>query len=290
MATSSIPSQVWDLSQQAQKGDPEAIATLLNQQMNPQGIWIKVGWKDGCLGLLVEAISVPNADAVVSDIYPILRDLKIEPVQAVRLYGRQQGSHLPAWRREFQLAATPESGYSVVSLMDWLTQGSDRPSSTSQPPAALRESRFLECQLSPQDRILIALEDIQSVFQLTLPEILPVPNMPHCVLGVYNYRGEMLWIVDLSAQIGLIDSITTHPQENALTAIALTDQDTTLGFVMTDVVGIQTHPVHTLEIATQALFPEQSLPYLSGYLQSLGLPVLKTKAVMQDPIFQVHLR
>ncbi|TVQ22779.1 MAG: hypothetical protein EA367_03270 [Leptolyngbya sp. DLM2.Bin15] len=290
MATSSIPSHVWDLSQQAQKGDPEAIATLLNQQMNPKGIWIKVGWKDGCLGLLVEAASVPNPESITSDIYPILCDLNLETAQAVRIYGRQQGSHLPAWRREFQLVATAPSDHTVVSLMDWLTQGSDRQQEASQPLAPLHESRFLQCQLSAQDRILIALEDIQSVFQLTLAEILPVPNMPNCILGVYNYRGEMLWIVDLSAQIGLIDSLTVQARDTSLTAIALTHQESTLGFLMTDVTGIQTHPVHTLEMATQALFPEQSLPYLSGYLRSLGLPVLNTKAVMQDPIFQVHLR
>jgi positive phototaxis protein PixI len=294
MTPISAPSLPGELEQQARQGHPDAIATLLNQSVKDHNVWVRVGWKDKCLGLLVEGKVVPDAATMAAILSPLLRDLNIEGVDTVRLYGRQDGSRLPAWRQEIQILPVEESDQAVVSLMDWLSQGCD---STQEEPRHLQNSqgqngqgqndqasRFLDCWLSGENRILIPLSHIQAVFQLSPTDILPIPNMPDCVVGVHNYRGELLWIVDLSTQLGL-GMLNVSPGTAAMSAIALTDQNMTLGVLVTQVLDIQTHPSN-LNTDLSHLFPASVVPYLSGYLPHLGIGVLDVMTVLRDPVFQ----
>ena len=62
--------------------------------------------------------------------------------------------------------------------------------------------RFLRFKLSGTDGALLPLQDIAEVMQLDALAILPVPDMPRWLLGVCNWRGEILWLTDLNAMVG----------------------------------------------------------------------------------------
>jgi positive phototaxis protein PixI len=47
------------------------------------------------------------------------------------------------------------------------------------------------------DFALLDTEVVTEVITIASENILPVPQMFYCVLGIYSWRSEMLWIVDL---------------------------------------------------------------------------------------------
>jgi len=66
-----------NLLELAKQGDANAIATLINQALQPQGITAKASIKNGCLQIMLEAQQVPNQQVVVSLIYDGLVSLDI---------------------------------------------------------------------------------------------------------------------------------------------------------------------------------------------------------------------
>ncbi len=58
--------------------------------------------------------------------------------------------------------------------------------------------KFLHFSLKCEENALLALKHITEVVRLKAEEILPVPDVSDCVLGITNWRGEMLWLVDQS--------------------------------------------------------------------------------------------
>lgn len=53
------------LLEQAKQGDAKAIASLLNQQLQPKGITAKVANQENCLQIMLEAVQVQKYCALV---------------------------------------------------------------------------------------------------------------------------------------------------------------------------------------------------------------------------------
>ena len=52
------------------------------------------------------------------------------------------------------------------------------------------------------DLALLEAEIVTEVITISAKELLAVPQMPYCVLGIHSWRSEMLWIVDLENLLG----------------------------------------------------------------------------------------
>jgi len=66
--------------------------------------------------------------------------------------------------------------------------------------AAVQYLRFV---LIPEVQVMLPLSQLSEVLTLTLAQIVPIPSLPSWVVGIYNWRGEILWIVDLGELVGL---------------------------------------------------------------------------------------
>jgi positive phototaxis protein PixI len=64
------------------------------------------------------------------------------------------------------------------------------------------QERLLRFPLGAQESVLLPLEQITEILRVELSEVLPIPEMPGCVMGICNWRGEMLWLVDLHHFVG----------------------------------------------------------------------------------------
>jgi positive phototaxis protein PixI len=87
-----------------------------------------------------------------------------------------------------QLLAQPFS-----SLQTLLAQGQ----------AQTGELQFLTFPLDVDTAAMLPVTQLAEVLNLTYPQIMPIPDLAPWVLGVYNWRGEMLWVVDLAQLVGL---------------------------------------------------------------------------------------
>ncbi|WP_309738201.1 MULTISPECIES: chemotaxis protein CheW [unclassified Chamaesiphon] len=63
--------------------------------------------------------------------------------------------------------------------------------------------QFLRFSLQPGTTALIEVERTIEVANIPTDRIVPMPHLPPAVRGVYNWRGKILWIVDLALLLGL---------------------------------------------------------------------------------------
>jgi len=65
------------------------------------------------------------------------------------------------------------------------------------------KEQFLRFNLVPDTNVMLPIIQLSEVLTVPYGQIIPVPHMPAWVMGVYNWRGEILWMVDLGHLVGL---------------------------------------------------------------------------------------
>ena len=148
--------------------------------------------------------------------------------------------------------------------------------------------RLLRFPLGLEDSALLPLEQIMEIIRVNVAEILPVPEMPSCVLGICNWRGTMLWLIDLNHLLGYPP---LSQQERVLpTPMAMVVQvnGQTMGLAVQRVQDIELHELQQLQPATPGLFPPKLLPFVLGALPGSSGTVLDVTALTQCPLWQVH--
>jgi len=89
--------------QLAKQGDPKAIASLINRQLQPKGITAKASLKDGFLQIMLESASVPKQQVMVTGLRKLIASFDVESIQKVKVYGKQIGEEFPDWNEEFEI-------------------------------------------------------------------------------------------------------------------------------------------------------------------------------------------
>lgn len=151
--------------------------------------------------------------------------------------------------------------------------------------------KCLRFQLGADGIALLPLGIIKQVMQVSLAEVLPVPQMPGCVQGIYNWRGEMLWLVDLGQLVGFPPLCGADSYAETVMAIAIQVNDQSLGLMVSQINDIEWHNLQQLHVPAVGLFPPEILPYLQGYLIGANkevLMVLNAEAIAQAPLWQTH--
>jgi positive phototaxis protein PixI len=85
--------------------------------------------------------------------------------------------------------------------------------------AARTQQQFLRFLLQPHLMVLIELDarsqstdgvevrqQVTELVNIQIDRVVPMPHLPPAVMGVYNWRGEILWIVDLAMLVGVAKS------------------------------------------------------------------------------------
>ena len=75
-------------------------------------------------------------------------------------------------------------------------------------------SQQLKFKLYPDTSAMLPIDRITEVVKLQLAQITPIPQLPSWVMGVYNWRGDILWMLDLGQLLGL-DSWYLHQHDRA---------------------------------------------------------------------------
>ena len=150
------------------------------------------------------------------------------------------------------------------------------------------EQKFISFQLGLDRIALLPLESVTELFQLPVAEILPVPEVPSCVLGIYNWREEMLWLADLNAltgfpALGEKDGLLRSPM-----TIVIQAKERSLGLVVPQVKDIENLDMKQLKPPEGGVFTPKLFPFLQGYFVSETnqiLPLLNPQAIIQTPAF-----
>ncbi|MEM8715581.1 MAG: chemotaxis protein CheW, partial [Cyanobacteria bacterium P01_G01_bin.4] len=63
--------------------------------------------------------------------------------------------------------------------------------------------QYLRFRLYPKTLALLPIQYLAEIATVEYSAVVPVPGMPAWVSGIYNWRGTILWIVDLGYLLGL---------------------------------------------------------------------------------------
>ncbi|MEG5042588.1 MULTISPECIES: hypothetical protein [unclassified Microcoleus] len=87
----------------AKQGNPEAIASWLNSQLQSEGITASANLDGDCLDVILEAEQVPIENTLVDFVRTELTNLQPDSVRKVKVEGRESGQIAAAWSQEFSL-------------------------------------------------------------------------------------------------------------------------------------------------------------------------------------------
>ena len=99
----------------AKQGNANAIAALINRQLQPKGITAKASLKDGCLQVMLESAQAPNQQSLVAFVRKGITSLGAASIERVMVYGRQTGGEFPSWSQEIELGTQPTLVLSTAS-------------------------------------------------------------------------------------------------------------------------------------------------------------------------------
>ncbi|UBF24705.1 chemotaxis protein CheW [Kovacikia minuta CCNUW1] len=116
----------------------------------------------------------------------------------------------------------------------------------SVPPSTNKE-QFLRLHLAPDTNALLPLIQMAEVLTIPMGEIVPMPHMPAWVMGVYNWRGEILWIVDLGHLCGLTPWYEQATNISAHKVVVLRVQDTNTTHPKSQLLGLVVDQVEDIE-------------------------------------------
>ena len=93
---------------------------------------------------------------------------------------------------------------------------------------------YVKVQLDSYTSAILSMDYVQEVLIVPISRISPMPNMPHCILGLLNRRNRVLWVIDLAQVLNL--SLDTNAQQYHIVIILV--NQVSLALVVQEVKGV----------------------------------------------------
>jgi positive phototaxis protein PixI len=137
-----------------------------------------------------------------------------------------------------------------------------------------QEQQFLRFVLLPDTNLMVPLRQISAVLKVGYGEIIPIPEMPVWVMGVYNWRGEIVWMIDLGQLVGFTPwyqqsvrsshhkAILIHPsyqKKKSETSAEI------IGLIVSEVEDIEWCDPNELHSPPASAVTPELAPFLRGY-------------------------
>lgn len=148
--------------------------------------------------------------------------------------------------------------------------------------------QFLRFPADDRTHAMLPVEQLTEVLTLASNQVVPIPEMPAWVLGVYNWRGEILWIVDLGQLLG---GRSLHQQSTALQSYTVlvaqhrrANTPSHLGLAVRMVDDLHWCDPSDIASPPPAVITSQLAPFLRGY--TLGIDGEMLLALDITPLFE----
>ncbi len=135
--------------------------------------------------------------------------------------------------------------------------------------------RYLGCHLVPNLTVVMPVHKITEVLTIPTPQVTPIPHLSSWVMGVYNWRGDVLWMVDLGHLLGLTPWYQQTANRSVHSALVVRTQDRSsttpnagqkmLGLVVSQIRDIETLEANALHSPSSAIASPELAPFLQGH-------------------------
>ena len=135
--------------------------------------------------------------------------------------------------------------------------------------------QFLRLYLDSETGALLPITQLTEVLNVSCSQVMPIPHMHSWMMGVYNWRGEILWLVDLAHLVGITPLYQQALTSSNYTVIVLEapveEEDATgnarktLGLVINQVGNIENCNPNLIKNISFAAINTKLEAFLRGY-------------------------
>ncbi|NJL97523.1 MAG: purine-binding chemotaxis protein CheW [Synechococcaceae cyanobacterium SM2_3_2] len=127
--------------------------------------------------------------------------------------------------------------------------------------------QFLSFPLSFNTEAMIAVDQLSAVLKVQPHQITPIPGMDPWVLGVYNWRGTITWVIDLAAFLGQPPLFQQSGSLNTLSVLigCSTSTHAFLGLAISQVGDMHWCQPDDIASAPATAVTQGLAPYLRGH-------------------------
>jgi positive phototaxis protein PixI len=104
--------------------------------------------------------------------------------------------------------------------------------------------QFLSLHLPRQQQAMVPTDSLIEVLTMSPNQIIPIPDTPSEVMGVCNWRGEVLWLIDAGHLLGDAASFVETDYQTKFSVVVVQRQNRSIGLVV-DRVGDMVWCLHT---------------------------------------------
>jgi positive phototaxis protein PixI len=144
------------------------------------------------------------------------------------------------------------------------------------------EEEFLRFSLDAYFNNLLPVSQLAEVLTIPIGRILPISHINAWVMGVYNWRGEIIWMVDLGQLVGLRPLHEQNTFPSSYQAIVLRvplglgdgrDENQTIGVVVSQIGNIERYNPNSIEPPSRST-PSELTSFLRGYFLNTNCETL----------------
>lgn len=136
----------------------------------------------------------------------------------------------------------------------------------------------LSFHLTSEHQAMLPTRELSEVLNLESTQIVPITDMPAAVMGICNYRGEALWLVDLAYLLGLTPLFAQNWRNlNQISIIVIREHSKSLGLAVYQVDQLSLLNSRELQPVLVSNYPQSIAFCLQGYNLS---PDGKTRMVL----------
>jgi positive phototaxis protein PixI len=122
---------------------------------------------------------------------------------------------------------------------------------------------FLRLQLDDRTTAVVPMLQIQEAIVLPVSRVSVLPNLPSPVIGLFNRRSSLFWLVDLPEIMGLEPIDRRHIRSYDLALLKV--NDTSLAIAVRSILGVIRFEPAEISTTMTDLNPAL-IPYLSGWI------------------------
>ncbi|MEO1350191.1 MAG: chemotaxis protein CheW [Cyanobacteria bacterium J06635_15] len=159
---------------------------------------------------------------------------------------------------------------------DALLSNSNVPTETTdnEIPVISPDRQFIQLALEVETPILLSVLNLFEILTISTSQVVPMFQMPPWVIGVYNWRGDILWVVDLNHLVGFSPWYQQKNYVSKHTVVVLKGQSeqvpsnvkaSVLGLVVNRVSDMVICEPELIQAITNLAIPETIRPFLEGY-------------------------
>ena len=137
-------------------------------------------------------------------------------------------------------------------------------------------SQFLRFHLLPDMTAVLPVEQLTEILKVSFNQITPIPHLPSWVMGVHNWRGDVLWLIDLGDLLGLppwhqqaqVPSIGSFIVLDACQQQSSAEsplEQLSLGLLVDRIDDIEWLNTDHLQSPVNAMMTDRLAPFIGGY-------------------------